>query len=864
MATVISYTKDKIDELLGNMIATGMINSFGDLILTTQGGTPINAGFVGVGSLPGSLGTIASLTPSNGDVLTYLAGSWSTSKPVPGLRKIYLDNYGADWTGATYSDTALAAAQTAGGSGPYQIVQGIGQYKFANSYSFKRGQVMIGQGSALTNNDYTGNSIFIDAYDPSFDLSLSNTGEFGGFSIGGYSSGNGAVGFRWGDLNRIQIRDLQITGFNGVGSIGLYGHNVAGWSEQALIQANVVDCTTCVYFDKSSFDFSTYEFLIVANPNQDGIRFENGANIVGPRFAVRGNFHAGATNTGAVIAMDRSDTSTGTTSFIDAEFDIVVECDGTPGQVGHHSILQLGGNAATMFTGNGTISFTSGGGGVQFQDAVFTGQYGFGGRINIPGLGNVDPNDGLVVQGASQWAQSGNLTGNYAYDGMYIYPNGGDYQAYILPNGNITIAGFWNAPYGRTRNFKVAFRQPSGGAPGTITLPSNVELIGGNRSTTSASNETDVFLFTYYPSDDVWFAEILSTDAASGPSVGPFAESDIIGLVADLASINASISAISSFPTLTPGTNDFLEYVGGVWTNRTPTQVKATLAIAESDVSGLTTDLSTLTSSIAAIRQFPSLTPGANDFLEYVSGSWTNRTPAQVKTTLAIAEADVSGLVTDLAGKQSLNSNLTTIAGLTPTNNDTLQYISGAWANRTPTQAKATLAIAEADVSGLVADLASINSTISTIVASSVALDTTATDIQPSPGTRSVGSVSLAAKADHVHGSPTVFAPTGITGATATTRYVGATTTGAPASGTFALGDVIPTQDGTIYICTTAGTVGSGAAFTQAGGSLDSTDADIQPVGSRTAGVLTQASRADHRHPYAGKTYALSLYRTMP
>lgn len=51
--------------------------------------------------------------------------------------------------------------------------------------------------------------------------------------------------------------------------------------------------------------------------------------------------------------------------------------------------------------------------------------------------------------------------------------------------------------------------------------------------------------------------------------------------------------------------------------------------------------------------------------------------------------------------KQSLNSNLTTIAGLTATTNNFIVSVSSAWASRTPAQVKTTLAIANTDVSGL-------------------------------------------------------------------------------------------------------------------------------------------------------------------
>jgi hypothetical protein len=56
----------------------------------------------------------------------------------------------------------------------------------------------------------------------------------------------------------------------------------------------------------------------------------------------------------------------------------------------------------------------------------------------------------------------------------------------------------------------------------------------------------------------------------------------------------------------------------------------------------------------------------------------------------------------------------------------------------------------------------------------------------------------------------------GLTGATQGYRLAGATTSGPPASGTFALGDIVLDRTTpTLYVCTTAGTVGSGAAFTQ-------------------------------------------------
>lgn len=53
--------------------------------------------------------------------------------------------------------------------------------------------------------------------------------------------------------------------------------------------------------------------------------------------------------------------------------------------------------------------------------------------------------------------------------------------------------------------------------------------------------------------------------------------------------------------------------------------------------------------------------------------------------------------------------------------------------------------------------------------------------------------------------------PAALTGATQASRYVGATTSGAPVSGTFAVGDLVIDQAGGAWTCTAAGTPGTWA-----------------------------------------------------
>lgn len=77
----------------------------------------------------------------------------------------------------------------------------------------------------------------------------------------------------------------------------------------------------------------------------------------------------------------------------------------------------------------------------------------------------------------------------------------------------------------------------------------------------------------------------------------------------------------------------------------------------------------------------------------------------------------------------------------------------------------------------------------------------------------------------------TAFNATGLTGATAGTRYVGATTTGAPTTGAFLIGDFVIARDGTIWICTAAGSPGTWTQVSGAGsGNGGGTGSDIEPL----------------------------------
>lgn len=204
---------------------------------------------------------------------------------------------------------------------------------------------------------------------------------------------------------------------------------------------------------------------------------------------------------------------------------------------------------------------------------------------------------------------------------------------------------------------------------------------------------------------------------------------------ADFATLSSAISGkqpldgdLTTIAGLTPTTDNLIQSVAGAWASRTPAQLKSTLGLVKADV-GLgnvdnTSDASKPISSATQtaldgkqpldsdLTTIAGLTATTDNFLQSKASAWASRTPAQVaadlQTLITIAQSQVTGLTAALAGLQPLDSDLTTIAGLTATTDNMIQSVGSAWASRTPAQVKTALAIAQSDVSGLTAALAAL------------------------------------------------------------------------------------------------------------------------------------------------------------
>jgi hypothetical protein len=424
----------------------------------------------------------------------------------PTLQLVYLDQLGADPTGAAFSDTAMAAAITALGTSPGKIVLGKGAYKFANGYSFSSvEQGLTGPGSALTTLTYTGTGTFLSFWVSTFTASTNIGAPVGGFAINGFGAGAGSVGMRWGDLNRARVNDLLISGFNAsAASIGLYLHNVNGWSEQGEWTAvNLVQNSIGVCFDTNSFDYSVFQFVIDANSGQDGVRLQNSAQVQGARLEVRGNFNSGAGNTGAVLAFDRGNTAG--TSQVGGQVLVDVECDGSTG-LGHFSIV-IGNNfGAGPIVGGGILRFNDGTIAFQGMSNPNSVTLSFYGNVNDHTLGLMQNGDAVAFTGSTDRQTIGTLA-TALFSGT-IFAEAGDLYAFQLASGaqalTITGTGTWG------KKLDLFIAQPASGAAGTATW-TGVKWAGGAAPALSSTNGfVDHIRLTYMPAQGFWYGELVA------------------------------------------------------------------------------------------------------------------------------------------------------------------------------------------------------------------------------------------------------------------------------------------------------------------------------------------------------------------
>lgn len=251
-------------------------------------------------------------------------------------------------------------------------------------------------------------------------------------------------------------------------------------------------------------------------------------------------------------------------------------------------------------------------------------------------------------------------------------------------------------------------------------LPDNVNLVrvrgywldqitgvGVNKTITftpSTTDLTDMGAFTYIETDTVtvtpdddtgyFFADLIATD---DPDLTPFAWTVTrLGLTpvtfdvpfdADIVDVGSGLMMQAAWlvdcATTTPPTPANTYY--------TSAQTDAAIATALSGIGGG----GSAPDATASVKGILKLT---GDLGGTAASPTVPGLAGKASSSHTHAETDITSLVSDLAGKQPLDSDLTAIAALTPADNDVVQRKSGAWTNRTPTQLKTDLSLAKADV----------------------------------------------------------------------------------------------------------------------------------------------------------------------
>jgi hypothetical protein len=294
-------------------------------------------------------------------------------------RLFYLDDYGADPTGAALSDTAFTNAHAAatasivppvgGGGGPTGgalVMLGPGVYKFSvNTVKVTDPRIgLIGPGKqacTLYTTGNTGDLVYVTDTSPGR-AGVSGSAPVGGFSLYGWNGGDGLNGLHYGDRPDGRVTDITSGGFIGNGSrCYLFRNDNGGLMEGSYVEVDAQHGTVCYDFDggnvNGSFDYSTYILHVNSSTfsySETLLRVINQGHLFGCDLKLRGNVtnaHAGLTATAVQIGASTSDTA----RIPNTAMQVEVECDNSTGTC--TDLVVTGTSAAGIFGGSGLLTF---------------------------------------------------------------------------------------------------------------------------------------------------------------------------------------------------------------------------------------------------------------------------------------------------------------------------------------------------------------------------------------------------------------------------------------------------------------------------------------------------------------------------
>lgn len=380
------------------------------------------------------------------------------------LTRINVDTYGADPTGATSSDAAIALALAALGSDPGVLAFGIGTYTFSDPISLTAAsQGIEGAGVGLTVLNYEGTGLALLVRPAAFATS-NRTGPVRSFTLDG-TGATAADGFEYGDCVGGQIDDIRVRNFDGV---GVTFRNINGWTEHGMFRVASSDNATNFVFDgndgvtsSASFMYNDFDLTTHVFADGDAVVMRESASLFGGRFALTFNADRGASNTGVILRIGSSG-EVAASGLINVETNIIGEANGTG--TNHTPIVMDG---LGVIRAQGTIWFVNSG---WPASTILAGRITFSGRYRIDSTTGRQAYElgtqvvgGIATRGSSLTVAGGAITLN---------PDTGTVFRTTLGNGAHTFALGGSVATGEATGLEfdiiVSLTQPSSGAAGTV------------------------------------------------------------------------------------------------------------------------------------------------------------------------------------------------------------------------------------------------------------------------------------------------------------------------------------------------------------------------------------------------------------
>jgi len=445
--------------------------------------------------------------------------SATASGGAPALQLVYADSLGIDHTGAADVSAAVRAKQTALGTAPYVLVFGEGTYLMNSAFiSLGPDQYIRGQGKFATQWTWSAAGWLVNIVEPGTFNGGHRAGGISGGSIVGPQGSGGVGGVEFAGLQSMQMDDMGFFGLD-AGAVKGYKFGSVDYAEEYVFsRLTVSECGATsgwVFgFNGTSFDYGHINGTVVVEANIDIVSVQAGAQLQGLELHLQGNVHGGASNTGAVVAIERGNAG-GTGYATNMNMLVSMEADNAgAGTVGPYLLWMGSSNAASQFSGHGVFTIFNAGAAPQGGVAV-------GGTTNASFLpasfsGITLDTSGLAVQAGDALAVMGGLVqtptnaSNFGVpSGGNIFPQFGNVIGLTL-NSGVNSAFVLNAQNGFVRQIEILIRQPASGGAGTAAWPANVKWPAGAAPTLSVTNGfVDKIRMTYIPFTGFWYGELV-------------------------------------------------------------------------------------------------------------------------------------------------------------------------------------------------------------------------------------------------------------------------------------------------------------------------------------------------------------------